>query len=471
MSLEDERERLGEGGVGDSGQKGVVDLVQGERLLDVVPHLVDGDVVSLVVHPFLLDAGAEVRLEPALGGAGSVPRPARGMDDDVVCDGIRFLLREAQLLEKVRNVLLVRFGRGVFLADDLVELRLAVLAALLEAGVPDVEWLERPTEPLLDRLRDARDERGRQDVFEHLADSSLGKLAVLVETPRDERGGGLARRLEVRAQHRVAGVGLRRVRRFRRGLGGRRGRRRIGVLLGRRADLVRERVPVDVRVVDDGLRDRLRDDPLHHLLDRPLLREAVRRVAVVRLDLVAQVPVRKEPHLRREKAVAAVVDEVVHPDVVLRDVRRRLGRRLRDRQVDGRRDALGKALRESGLRPLPPRPPFSFGEPLLERGQGKVQQDDERELVREEIVVDVRGGTPSVEDLIEGIDRAEVEIDLPAEVARDLDEVAVDRFEDELQPVEERVERLLLGGEVDGGELVEVAVFLAPELRHLREAS
>jgi hypothetical protein len=35
----------------------------------------------------------------------------------------------------------------------------------------------------------------------------------------------------------------------------------------------------------------LRHDPLHHLLDHPLFGESRFRVAVVRLDLVAQIPV------------------------------------------------------------------------------------------------------------------------------------------------------------------------------------
>ena len=62
--------------------------------------------------------------------------------------------------------------------------------------------------------------------------------------------------------------------------------------------LVRERIPVDVRVVDDGVRDRLVDDALHHLRDRALLRRGRPCVAVVGLDLVAQVPVLEQAHLR-----------------------------------------------------------------------------------------------------------------------------------------------------------------------------
>ena len=57
--------------------------------------------------------------------------------------------------------------------------------------------------------------------------------------------------------------------------------------------LVGHRIPVDLRVVDDGIGDRLRHDPLHHLHDGALLGESVFRIGVVGLDLVAKVPVRQ----------------------------------------------------------------------------------------------------------------------------------------------------------------------------------
>jgi hypothetical protein len=84
----------------------------------------------------------------------------------------------------------VRLRSGVLLARDLVELRLRVLPALLEARVPDVERLERPPEPLLDQLRDPGDERRGQDVLEHLPHPLLGKLTILLEPARDERRSG-----------------------------------------------------------------------------------------------------------------------------------------------------------------------------------------------------------------------------------------------------------------------------------------
>ena len=88
----------------------VVDVVQRERLLDVVTHLVDGDVVALVVHPVLLDARAQVRLVGAALRAERVARAARRIDDDVVGEILRLLLGEAEPDEKIRDVLLVRLG-------------------------------------------------------------------------------------------------------------------------------------------------------------------------------------------------------------------------------------------------------------------------------------------------------------------------------------------------------------------------
>ena len=81
--LEDEGERLGEGGVRHAREQRVVDVVQREDLLDVVAELVDGDVVALVVHAVRADARAQVRPVAAAGRAPGVARAARRVDDDV----------------------------------------------------------------------------------------------------------------------------------------------------------------------------------------------------------------------------------------------------------------------------------------------------------------------------------------------------------------------------------------------------
>ena len=120
MPLKDERERLGEGGIGHAGEKRVVDCIQGEGLFVVVPHLMHRDVEALVIHPFLLDARAQVRLVAAPCGAHRVSRAARRVHDDVVGEHLRFLRREAESGEQVGNVLLVGLGGRILLADDLV---------------------------------------------------------------------------------------------------------------------------------------------------------------------------------------------------------------------------------------------------------------------------------------------------------------------------------------------------------------
>ena len=146
----------------------------------------------------------------------------------------------------------------------------------------------------------------------------------------------------------------------------------------------------------------------------------------------------------------------------------------RDRQVHLGGNALGEALRQPRLRPLAARPLLAVGEPLLERREREVQQHDEGELVLEEVVADVRRGIVAGQHLVEGIDRPEVEVRLPAEVAGDLEHVPVDRLEHELHPVEEGVERLRVAGEVRPDQVLErrrVAVLRAPELGHLIQPS
>ena len=50
-----------------------------------------------------------------------------------------------------------------------------------------------------------------------------------------------------------------------------------------------------MRTVDHDLRDGLVDDPLHDALNEPLAGQAAGDLAVLRLDLVAQIPMREQP--------------------------------------------------------------------------------------------------------------------------------------------------------------------------------
>ena len=133
-----------------------------------------------------------------------------------------------------------------------------------------------------------------------------------------------------------------------------------------------------------------------------------------------------------------------------------------------------EALGQPRLRPLPSRPLVALSEALLERRQREVEEDDEGELVREEVVGQVRARRVAGQDFVERVDRPEVEVGLLAEIAPQHREVPVDRLEREFHPREERVECLLIAGEVcaeELGELRLVAIGRPPELAHLRGAA
>src|SRR6185295_3463021 len=109
-----------------------------------------------------------------------------------------------------------------------------------------------------------------------------------------------------------------------------------------------------------------------------------------------------------------------------------------------------------------------------EGGQREVEEHDEGDLVGEEVVVDVRRRLVAGQDLVERQYRAQVEVRLPAEIARDLAHVAADGLEDELHPVEERVQRLGIAGEMRPYQLFErrgVAILGAPEAGRLFHAA
>ena len=61
-------ETFGESGVGNPLEQGVVNVIERKGLLDIVPHLVDSDIETLVVHPPFADAGAQVCFLRAHGG-------------------------------------------------------------------------------------------------------------------------------------------------------------------------------------------------------------------------------------------------------------------------------------------------------------------------------------------------------------------------------------------------------------------
>ncbi len=240
-----------------------------------------------------------------------------------------------------------------------------------------------------------------------------------------------------------------------------------------RANFIGLGVPVHARVVDDGGGDRLRGNPLEDAGDRPLLGEPC-GVRVIRLDLVAQIPVGEQAQLRREEPLAAGVDQMVHPDVVFRDVLGRLRRSLADGEIDLRGDALGKPLGQPRFRPLTARPAVPLGDAFGQARQGEVQENGERKLVGEKVVHDVGRRVVAGQRLVEGEDRAQIEVRLTPEVPVDLEHVTVQRLHRELESGEERFPNRLLAREVLARERFErggVAVLRAPELGGLLQAA
>ncbi len=218
----------------------------------------------------------------------------------------------------------------------------------------------------------------------------------------------------------------------------------------------------------------LRHDAFHYLLDHALLGGAALRVGIVRFDFVAQVPVAQQAHFGREKTLALRIDEVVHPDVVLRDVLSGLCLCLRDCQVDVGWDALVETLREADFGPLPACPGGTVFQAFVERGEGEVQQDREGQFVVEEVIEDMRGRIVTGEYFVERKHRAEIEIGLLIELAIDLVHVAIELFEQALEAVEHGIERGLIAGEVGADEVFEhcrIAVVCTPELGYLTETT
>ena len=182
---------------------------------------------------------------------------------------------------------------------------------------------------------------------------------------------------------------------------------------------------------------------------------------------------RKQPHPLREQPPTVIVHQVIHPDVVLGYVlvcggvcsglfERHLGRH-----------ATGKPLSKTDFCPLATRPRFPLGQPLLQRREGEVEENYERELVREHVIADVRSRVVAGERLVEAVDRSEVEVGLPLEIEADLEHVTVQFLQKTLEADEHRIQGFRIAGEIVAHEVFELAartVLSAPEFPDLGEA-
>ena len=222
VSLEHEGQGLGERCIGNTFQQRMVNVIEGERLLDVVSHFVDGDVIGFVVHAALFHAGPQVCLFRTHFSSHGVTGAARGINHNILGNVLRPLGREPEFHQQVGNVQLIGLGGRILLRNHLIQLRLSVLAAWAKAAIPDIKRLERTLQPRFDKLRDLRDERRGQHLFQHGLNSGFRNLTIFVEAASDQCGCGrririgLFRREECFLQRRITRVWFTRVARLRR---------------------------------------------------------------------------------------------------------------------------------------------------------------------------------------------------------------------------------------------------------------
>ena len=168
--------------------------------------------------------------------------------------------------------------------------------------------------------------------------------------------------------------------------------------------------------------------------------------------------------------MALGIEQVVHPDVVLRDVLPGFGGGLGDSQVDLGWNALVKAFCEPDFGPLAVGPGGPLFQALVERGEGEVQQNRECQFVVEEIIKDVGGRVVASEDFVESEHRAQIEIGLLIKLAADFVHVAIELFEHVLETIKHGVEGGLVASKIGANEFLEhggIAIVRAPELGHL----
>ena len=396
-------------------------------------------------------------LSSAADRAESVARPAGGVDHDALGKPARLLRCEPEALEHLGQLRLERLDGRIPLLHDAVEVRLAVAAPRLEAGIPDVERLQLAAQALLDQAGEVFDFLRLQRGDEQRLDLLLGDLALQVELPVDVRPIGRAERIDL--AHRVKDVEELRV-------------AGVRLAVGRSIlDLVVDRIPEHVGVVDHRRRDLLADDPLHDLEYHPLLRQPGRGgVGVMRAELVAQPPVGDEPQALGEQALSARINQAVHADVVVRDVLVRGSESLGGRLLHQGGHAQDEAVHHPGARPGRAVPYRPLLQPLLQRVHRKVEQGEEGRLRPEQVLVDMGRKVDRGEQLIHGRDVARVQVERRGQLAAHLVEMAVHLLEDLLHALEGRVQGRRVGDEAflaEGREGRGIAVFRPPSLGHL----
>ncbi len=223
---------------------------------------------------------------------------------------------------------------------------------------------------------------------------------------------------------------------------------------------------------DHRLGNILLDDALEHFVDQLLAGQPV-RVGVKGLDLVAQPPVADPFQARREQGSPLIVDQVPQVDVVLGNVGLGLAEG-RGRVLAGAGRQAGKEqVAAAGIGPVQPVPAGSqvgfFGQGVA----GEIEQDLEGDLAGEQVVADVGGGVDLAETQVDGQDLSLVQVQWPVELQADAVHVAVQRLQIGFEALEESVQPLGVGDEVqlaELGEFLGAAVMLAPECSRLENA-
>src|SRR5205807_9739991 len=101
----------------------------------------------------------------------------------------------------------------------------------------------------------------------------------------------------------------------------------------------------------------------------------------------------------------------------------------------------------------------------------KIEQRDEGQLAVVEVLLDVRAGGEGGEEMVDGQKGPQLQLDVAAESAADLQQVSVELLEVLLEAAEQRAQALGIGDELLPGELLRLAVFGPPHGQHLLDAA
>ena len=306
--LEHESQRLGKGSVRHTVEHEIVDVVERDGLLDVMTELVDGDVVALIIHTRSGNARAQMRLLATMLGTPSMPATPRCVDRNALAEPCRTLRAEAKFGENFGQSGINSLRVGIFCARQSAQFVLVHRTASLKAVVPNVVGGKFASQTLGNEFADLLHFGRRQILAEDCFGAFDGDFHIFVEVAVDS---GVARvavdellGVEVVEQAAVAHVSLRV------SLNG----------LSIERERVGHRIPLIAIAVDNLHGNRLVDDSAHHVVDEPLLFDALGATTVVCLDFVAQIPVAEQTHIRREERFALRREQVAHINIVVGDI-------------------------------------------------------------------------------------------------------------------------------------------------------